>query len=312
MSATVFFQSVGGNDIATLTKTFQVSGVNTDPTTVSCIITDPTGAAVLHTFNGSVPADITKVSTGIYQLLVGVTITGLWAFEWLGTGAASDVDVGTFTGQPSSVNQFYCSVEELKDRLGITTTVNDLSSQMAVQAAAKWVDAYCGRHFFQMVDTRTFIPYSIWEQPLDDIVSVTQLSVDFDGDGVYEQLWTQGTDYQLMFEGHEFAQFTPGEARPYTTARVINFAGGGRFFPFIWPFAPLNRIQVQGTFGWPAVPLAVKQAALQCASDFFKLKDAPFGVAGSADFGIVRVPKYNPTICALLAPYVNPRRKVGL
>jgi len=312
VSATIFFQNVAGNDIATLTKTFQVGGVNTDPTTVSCLVTDPTSTAVLHTFNGSAPADVTKVSTGVYQLLVGNTITGLWSFEWIGTGTASDVDVGTWTANPASVNQYYTSVEELKDRLGITSTVNDLSSQMAVQAAAKYVDAYCGRHFYQLAETRTFVPYSIWEQPLDDIVSITQLAVDFDGDGIFEQTWVQNTDYQLMFEGYEFAQFTPGEARPFTRARVINFAGGGRFFPFVWPFSRLDRVQVQGVFGWPAVPLAVKQATLQCAADFFKLKDAPFGVAGSSDFGVVRVPRQNPTICSLLAPYVNPRRKVGL
>ena len=312
MTVTVFFQNSGGNDIATLTKTFTVNGSVTDPTTVTCVITDPTGNQVSHTYNGVLPSDITRVSQGVYQLLVGSTIAGLWGYVWVGTGQASDVDAGTWPVQPSSLNQFYTSVEELKDRLGITVTTADLSCQMAVQAAAKYVDRKCGRHFFQVTETRTFVPYSIWEQPLDDLVSVTQLAVDFNGTGVFDQVWVQGTDYELNFDGYEFNLLSDGEPRPYTRARVINFAGGGRFFPFVWPFSRLDRVQVQGTWGWPAVPLAVKQATLQLAADFFKLKDAPFGVAGSADWGLLRVPRQNPVIQELLAPYISPGRRVGV
>lgn len=316
MSATVFYQNTGGNDIATLTKTFAVSGVATDPTTVSCIITDPTGTITVHTYNGTAPADITRASAGVYTLLIPSTVVGLWSFVWVGTGNASDADAGTWTVQPTSnINQFYTSVEELKDRLGIpaTQTATDMAALAAVQAAARWVEHYCGRHFFQIQDTRTFVPYSIWEQPLDDIVTITQLNVDFDGDGTFEQSWILGTDYQLSFEGYEYGALTTGEQRPYNRARVINFAGGGRFFPFVWPFSRLDRIQVIGTFGWPAVPLAVKQATLQCASELYKLKDAPFGVAGTADFGLVRIPRGgNPMICSLLEPYVSPFRGVGM
>jgi hypothetical protein len=311
-SATVFFQNTAGNDIATLTKTFQVSGVNTDPSTVVCVITDPNQTVVTHTFGGAAPADVTKVSTGVYQLLIGGTVSGLWSFLWVGTGTASDADAGTWTVNPSTVNQFYTSVEELKDRLNITTTATDLSCQLAVQAASKWVDKTCGRHFYQITETRTFPVYSIWEQPLDDIVSITQLNVDFNGTGVFDQQWILGTDYQLTFDGYEFNLNTPGEPRPYTRARVINFAGGGRFFPFVWPFSRLDRVQVIATFGWPAVPLAVRQAALQLAADFFKLKDAPFGIAGSSDWGLLRLPRQNPAIKSLLASYIGPRRAVGL
>jgi len=311
-NATVFFQNSGGNDIATLTKTFLVAGNPADPTTVTCVVTDPTGNQVTHTYNGAAPADISKTGTGVYQLLVGGTISGLWGYVWVGAGAVSDVDAGTWPVQPSSLNQYYTSVEELKDRLNITVTTTDLSCQMAVQAAAKYVDRYCGRHFFQLTETRTFVPRDIWEQLLDDTVSITQLAVDFDGDGVFEQVWTQGTDYELMFDGREFNMLSEGEQRPYTRARVINFAGGGRFFPFIWPFSRLDRVQVIGTFGWPSVPLAVKQAALQLAADFFKLKDAPFGVVGSADWGLLRVPKQNPVVAQLLAPYRSPHRSPGV
>jgi hypothetical protein len=314
VSSTIFFQNVGGNDIATLTKTFQVNGVNTDPTAVSCLVTDPTQTSVLHTYNGSAPADITKVGTGVYQLLIGNTIAGLWGFEWIGTGTASDVDVGTWTANPATVAQYYTSVEELKDRLQITSTVSDMSCQFAVQGAASVINRHCARHFYQITEARTFPVYSMWEQPLDDIATTSgiQLAVDFDGDGTFEQNWTLGTDYQLVLDGYEFNVNSDGEPRPYTRARVINFAGGGRFFPFVWPFSRLDRVQVTATWGWPAVPFSVKQAALQVAAELFKLKDSPFGIVGAADWGLMRITRQNPVVADMLAPYRSSHRKVGV
>jgi hypothetical protein len=277
------------------------------------MITDPTGVSVLHTYLGAAPADVTKVNTGIYQLNVGCTIVGLWSYVWIGTGNASDIQAGTFTVNPAStIGQFYTSVEEIKSRLNITDTASDFELQTAVQAAARAIEGYTGRYFFQLAETRTYVPYSIWEQPIDDLVSITALNVDFDGDGIFESVWTQNVDYELAFGPYEFNANVTGEARPYTLIRVISNAGGGRFFPFIWPFSRLDRVQIVGTWGWPAVPFGVKQAVMQTAAEFFKLKDAPFGLAGTSEFGVVRVPRLNPYIQKLLTPYVHPRRRVGV
>lgn len=200
----------------------------------------------------------------------------------------------------------------MKDRLNITDTVSDFQLQTAVQAAARAIEGYCGRYFFQLAETRTYVPYNIWEQPIDDLVSITALNVDYDGDGIFETAWVQNVDYELAFGPYEFNQNVTGEARPYTLVRVINAAGGGRFFPFIWPFSRLDRVQVIGTWGWPEVPFGIKQATVQVASEFFKLKDSPFGLAGTSEFGVVRVPKQNPYIMKLLTPYIHPRRRVGM
>lgn len=314
MPSTIFFQSAAGNDLATLTMTFQVNGVNTDPTAVTVIVTDPTGLSTTHSYLGAAPADVTKVSAGVYSLLVPCTIVGLWGYEWNGTGTASETEAGTFTVNPggAATAQFYTSVEELKDRLGITTTASDLACQKAIQAAARAIEGHCGRHFYQVQQTRTFVPYDIWEQPLDDVVSLTALNIDTQGTGVFDQAWVQNVDYQLATGIWEFNQLASGELRPYTQARVINGAAGGKFFPFIWPFAPLNRVQAIGTWGWPEVPFAVQQATLQVAAEFFKLKDAPFGIAGTSEFGYMRIPKQNPYITRLLTPYISSKRKVGV
>ncbi len=310
MAATVFFQ--GSNELAVLGNTFTVAGVNTDPTTVSCVITDPTGTAVTHTFAGASPADITKTSTGVYKLQIPCTITGLWGYVWTGTGAVSDVQAGTWPVNPVSLHQFYTSVEEIKDRLGITDTASDLQLELAVMAAARAIEGMCGRFFYQVAETRTYKPYDIYELPVDDLVSVTTLKCDQDNDGVYEQTWTQGVDFQLVIGEDEFAVNASGESRPYSIVRAIS-AGGGKIFPFTWEFSRLDPIQITGVWGWPAVPYAVKMAAQQVAGELFKLKDSPFGIAGTSEFGTVRLPRAgNPYITRLLCPYINPRRKVGV
>jgi|SRR5450755_2750906 hypothetical protein len=310
MGATVYFANAAGNDLATLGMTFEVSGTPTDPTAVSCVITDPAGNATVHTYLGAVPADITKSGTGAYVLDIGSTLAGLWAFVWIGTGPSSDVEAGTWTVQPSSRGQFYTSVEEMKSRLGITDTASDFELLGAIQAATRAIEGACGRHFCPITEVRTYVPWDLYMLPVDDIVSVTSVKIDRDGDGTFEESWTQGTDYELSFEPNVYNQNVSGEARPYTIMRVIN--GGGRFFPFVWPFSRQDRVQISATFGWPEVPFGVSEATRQTSAEIFKLKDSPFGLMGTSEFGLVRVPRQNSYIMKLLNPYLNVRRAVGV
>jgi hypothetical protein len=294
MSATVFFADPA-NELATLQNVFSVNGVATDPTSVTLTVTDPTGAT-------STPS-VTHVTTGTYSANVACTVAGVWLYKWVGTGTASDVQEGTFT--VSTIDQtLYCTVEELKSRLGITDTGDDFEITLAVQAACRSIDEITGRYFWRGTDTRTYVPESIMRQPLDDLVSVTSFKVDRDGDGVFEETWTQGTDYALEVAPGRYNVSAKGEQWPYTAAVVIT---GGKLLPFVWMWSHLDRVQVTGVFGWPAVPLAVKQAALIASADLFRLKDAPFGVAGFGEFGAVRI-QANPRVMSLLKRYINGQR----
>lgn len=313
MSATVFYDNA--NEMALLTNVFQSGSplVNADPTTVSCVVTDPSGNAVTHTYNGAAPADIAKPLVGKYTLSVpcspAVTgIDGLWSFVWIGTGAVSDVQPGTWRVLPATVGTWYCGLEELKDRLGITDNTDDSSAQMAIQAAATWIMEYTGQHFHRITETRTFAPHDIWQIDIDPLVSITQLSVDTTGNGVYDQPWTQNVDYQLKLGRDLFNLNATGIARPYKKVQTLQT---GKLFPFLYPFSHQDRVQIAGTWGWPAVPPPVSQANLVLAAQWFKEKDAPFGVAGVSDFGVVRI-QQNPWIVEMLRPYLNPKRKVGV
>jgi hypothetical protein len=294
MSATVFFTDA--NEFATLQNIFKVNGVPTDPTVVTLTVTDPTGAATTPS--------TTHVSTGTYTANVACTIAGVWTYLWEGTGTASDAVAGTWTVTGVALNQRYCSVEELKSRLAIPDTGDDFELQLAVESASRSVDEICGRYFWQGPATRTYVPESIWRLPVDDLVSVTTLKADWDGDGIYEQTWTAGTDYALEVGPYRYNTQARGETWPYTIVVAIN---GGKLFPYVWMWAHLDRIQITGVFGWPAVPSAVKQATLIAAADLFRIKDAPFGVAGFGEFGVVRV-QQNPRVLQLLRRYINGAR----
>ena len=294
MSATVFYQDA--NEFATLQNIFKVSGVPTDPSTVTLTVTDPTGAT-------SAPS-VTHVSAGTYTANVACTVAGVWTYLWEGTGTASDAVAGTWTVVTVALGQNYCTVEELKSRLGITDTSDDFELGLAAAGASRAIDEITGRYFWRGTDTRTYIPESISRQSLDDLVSVTSLKVDRDGDGVFEETWTQGTDYALEVAPGKYNAAAKGEQWPYTAAQVIT---GGKLFPFTWMWSHLDRIQVTGVFGWPAVPLNVKNAAIIAGAQIFRIKDAPFGVAGFGEFGVVRV-QSNPQVMWLLHRYINGQR----
>lgn len=290
MSSVVFFESA--SEVAILTNTFSVAGVATDPTTITLIVTDPSGTAITYTYAA---AEITRTGAGVYTKDIACSADGVWQYTWTGTGTASDTTVGTWTVFDTTIQRRYCSIEELKKRLSIDDANDDFEISLALEAASRNIDEICGRRFWRGTETRTFIPQDLYCVKIDDLVSLTTLKTDDSGDGVFELTWST-TDYQLL--PHNPASYT--ETRPYTSIKAV----GARTFPYYIPGVPSrdDRVQVAGVFGWPSVPLAVKQACLIMTVELLKFRSAPFGVAGFDGFGAVRV-RDNPMAMRLLGPY---------
>jgi hypothetical protein len=288
--ATVFYEHASA-ELATLTNTFSVSGVATDPTTITLTVTDPAGTATSYTHAGGT---ITRTSAGVYTKDIPCTMDGIWTYTWIGTGAASDVVAGTWTVFGTELSKLYCSVEELKSRLGITDTQDDFELRLAVDTASRWIDEHCARHFWRASQTRTYIASNWYCLEVDDLVSVTTLKTDPAGDGTFETTWAS-TDYQLL----PLNAASGAEARPYTELKVL----ASNTFPVGYG-GPIraDRVELAAVFGWPAIPAAIKDACLMLAAEGLKMKDAPFGVAGFGEFGAVRV-RVNPLVLARLAPY---------
>jgi hypothetical protein len=290
--STVFYESA--SELAKLTNTFSVAGTPTDPTTVTLTITTPSQVSTPYTWAGGT---VTRTSAGVFTKDIACTEAGEWTFEWAGTGAASDDEAGTWSVHPTSMGKLYATPAALKSRFGISDTNDDYEIHQACFAAARSVEQICERVFYRsQSEARTFVPcdkYVLDLPEFNDLVSVTAVATDTTGDGTFETSWTS-SDYQLLPHN------TSGpEAKPYTKVKAV----GSYSFPIpTTTLARDDRVQITGVWGWGKVPYSVREASLILAADYFKLKDAPFGVAGLGEFGTIRV-RENPRVMSLLGPY---------
>ncbi|HRB03044.1 MAG TPA: hypothetical protein PLP26_06740 [Ilumatobacteraceae bacterium] len=193
----------------------------------------------------------------------------------------------------------YASGEDLAAwRGGATLTDTEPDIERAIEAASRWVDLYCGQHFFAVDEARIFIPsdgYALALKHMNPLTAITTLKTD-DGSGAFATTW-QTTDYELL----PIASTAP-QALPFNHVHAI----GGQTFPI--PMTTLTArqhlVKIDGTWGWPAVPEAVIQATIIVAHGIIARRNSPGGLAGGGDFGMVRVPGYvDPTARQLLAPY---------
>jgi hypothetical protein len=308
VSSTVTYADAGGAQAAFISQIFLSGSTPTDPAVLTLTVTDPLGAITTYTYlAGTV---IARNSAGNFTASVPVTSDGLWSFFWIATGGPQPaVQAGTFAGVPETAGNSYVGAAELKSRLGITDTAFDFEISRACLAAQADVEQFTGRYFWQSAGVRTYRNHSIYDVEIDDTVSVTTLKTDGDGDGVYETVWT-ASQFQLQVTQHEYNVSGKGEPWPYTKIQALGVPGGN-YLPYVWAWSHQDRVQVTGVFGWPKIPFNVREAALLLAVDHFKIKDAPFGIAGFSEYGPVRVVK-NPVVASLLHRYIRPRTKVGV
>lgn len=188
----------------------------------------------------------------------------------------------------------YVSLAELKAALRITDSVDDALLNSAIAAATAYVNNYCERTFTAGVaGQRFYIPRGRFDTlQIDDATAITQVAIDDDLDLSYSEVLNA-----IDFQPEPLNVTTGGIAYPFTSIRPVEDG--------YWPMYQ-NRatVRVSGTFGWPSVPDAVKQATLLQASRLFTRLESPLGVAGFGDMGAMRVSfKGDPDVLMLLAPF---------
>jgi hypothetical protein len=67
-----------------------------------------------------------------------------------------------------------------------------------------------------------------------------------------------------------------------------------------------DRVLITAQFGWPEVPGDIVQAHLIQAMRYYRRKDSPEGIAGTAEWGLVRVPRLDPDVAEMLEDYCYP------
>lgn len=192
----------------------------------------------------------------------------------------------------------YATVPALRTRLGINDSNEDAQLQDALNVSSRACERVCRRQWND-AGSATARLYDVPSDLIcivDDFSTTTGFVLKTDGDdnGVFETTWTTA-DYELR----PLNGISEGiSGWPYWSIHAI-----GTTLRF--PNTKRASVQVTAQWGWATPPPAIKEAVLIAAEEIWKVKDAPFGVAGFGDFGSIRV-RENPKVMALLNPY---RRK---
>jgi len=191
----------------------------------------------------------------------------------------------------------YTDLATLKARLWPTgSTSTDTSEDdimtAVITAASRLIENYCGRSF--TTSDTTSARYYTAEDPemlfVDDLVSVTTINTDNDGDRTYEDTWGD-TDFDLLPDNAAVGGW------PYTFIQITPL--GAYSFPLT-----RKGVKITATWGWSAVPGAITEACLLQSERLFKRKDAPFGIVNNPAGGDMRLlNKLDPDVEMLISPY---------
>lgn len=186
-----------------------------------------------------------------------------------------------------AVGEPYISVVQLKEALEITSTEEDTLLDRCVKAASLAIERRSGWPTFWNTSTpvtrsinveRRVIPvrHTLWSYTKillrDGIASATGFAV----------------------SGYSSAALMPAEAiTDGTPADAIRLPWGATF-------GDNGMLSVTAVFGWPSVPSDITWATQMQAIRYYRRKGSPEGVAGSAEWGLTRIPALDPDVLSIL------------
>src|SRR5574340_108552 len=299
------FEMWAGEDKTLNGMVYQSDGVTAQD------ITGPTIAWVLKTGPQALTNVLSKAGVivsavgGTYTITLADTDTSAlvgtyWHYAELtdAIGNNTKITEGWCTFYPTRT---YATLAQLKAEISLleTDTVDDSKLIMGLDAASRAVEEDCGgRRFYTTSADETAYFTAVRSDRLflegdfeKDLISITTLATDSDGDRTYEDIWAV-SDYDLT-------PFNAGiNTKPYSGIQVT--PSGNYYFPV----GVERGVKVVGKFGYRAsTPIQITQATLFLASRMFRRKDAPLGVVGSPDFGMIRVSRFDPDYEKLIWPF---------
>lgn len=170
-----------------------------------------------------------------------------------------------------------------------------------VQAISRWIDDITSKRFYATTETRYYTPVNSDKCDVDDVLSVTALKTDHDGDLDYDYAWTEGTDFLLM------PRNAVADGWPYHWIR--RHPNGRYWFPMNGGPMILS-VELEGSFGFCATgsqPDGITDACVLAVEQLFMRKDAIFGVTGPAglSYDAKVMLKDDPHIMGLLEGYIT-------
>jgi len=206
-----------------------------------------------------------------------------------------------------TITNGYLSAGEAADYIGKSTAADSTILDDVVTAVSRLIDRHCGRHFYAAGTVAApvaryfdaILAHDIDLGPFNDLTSVSTVKTDENDDGVYEVTWT-ADEYLLAPVG---AASRAPQAEPFRSIVALDSST----FPTSASSGRTGLVEIAGVWGWPSVPIEVKQAARIVVAETAKLQDAPLGVTGGIEMGLFRVSQnLPPRARQLLAPLVHP------
>jgi hypothetical protein len=195
----------------------------------------------------------------------------------------------------------YATLTEIKAYMSISdNTDNDLLENL-VESASRSIDRIANRRFYldTTASARLYRAYSDIFVYIDDLGSTTDLVVktDSNGNGSYAKTLTLNQDYILD------PLTAPSLSRPYTQLTMVSNTETWPIFPGLTQNGLRPGVQVTAKWGWPAVPNDINMACLILTADLYKRKDAPGGILGLGDLGVVRMSPLGRDVTAMVRAY---------
>jgi hypothetical protein len=204
----------------------------------------------------------------------------------------------------------YITSSQLKAYDNVSGSADDAQIAWAITTASRAVDGTCSQgHERQFglvaaVEERRYTPTwsprrGCWIVDVDDFQTVTGLLVnlDLDEDGTFSDAVTGFTKLPL----NAAAKSRPWEQLVLPDTYNSNLCGAE------------GEVAVTARWGWTTVPVSVEQATGLQASRLLARRHAPFGVAGSPEFGseVRLLAKVDPDVAVALKTYVRRKLRVG-
>lgn len=200
-----------------------------------------------------------------------------------------------------AITNGYITQNDLKAFVGIPTsdTADDDLLDNAINGASRQIDTFCGRKFYadSSATAREYFTNDYYKLYVDDISTTTDLVIkyDDDDDGTYETT-VPSTEYKLLPINGVVGGI---EGSPYY---IIQLNSDGSYE---WPLSNTSNrpyAQITAKWGYDTTPEPIKYACKMLASELFAMRNAPLGVAGVGDFGVVNV-QQNREVTRLLLPF---------
>jgi hypothetical protein len=200
-----------------------------------------------------------------------------------------------------AITNGYATLTQIKGYMSISdNTDNDLLEDL-IESASRSIDRIANRRFYldSVASARLYRAYSDIFVYIDDLGTTTDLVVktDSNGNGSYAKTLTLNQDYILD------PLTAPSLSRPYTQLTMVSNTETWPIFPGLTQNGLRPGVQVTARWGWPSVPDDINMACLILTADLYKRKDAPGGILGLGDLGVVRMSPLGRDVTAMVRAY---------